>query len=334
MNPIGKPASIKGIGARRLTAKRTKSDKAKIEDPAFKGSHIPVGQQMVALGFRLFQGRVASRLPLTTAVKQNLLRSGARVGHIVYMEMMVFWSMVASLITLAIFLPVSYLFIFPHSIPFTLGFSSLLVFIGGSLVMAVLYYLPIHRAGNVGRNIEKNLVYTANYMAVMAGVGVTFEGIFSSLAKVGDSFGVRESARAIVRDVEIFGHDILTALEDEAKRTPSASYAEFLRGYAATARTGGDPVNYLISLADKHTENRRRKLSELIQRLALMAEFYVSALVAMPIIIITMLVVMGFIGGQVAGGLSASFLMVIVTYLLLPFAALGFLVMVDTMMSE
>ena len=62
------------------------------------------------------------------------------------------------------------------------------------------------------------MVYIINYMSVLAGAGIMTEDVFQSFANLKDTYGIRDSARSIVRDIGLLGKDIISAIEAEAKR--------------------------------------------------------------------------------------------------------------------
>ena len=204
----------------------------------------------------------------------------------------------------------------------------------GGVTFSVFIYYPSYVASNVKRKIEKDLVYTVNYMSILSGAGATPEDTFSSLARVGKVFGIDESAKSIMKNIQFLGEDTITAIDKESKVTPSNDYAEFLQGYIATVKTGGNNKVYLNAMVEKFMESQKRQANKIIEQLNMAGEIFVTGLVAFPIIMITMLSIMGFFGGNILGGLSAPQLMTIMTYALIPSIAIGILIFIDSAMSS
>ncbi len=303
-------------------------ERGKADDPSI---------DLHALGYRLL-GRGPSKItPLTRYVRRNLEKTNIRVNHIVYVSSMFFWTLIAS----AASFPPSFLFI-NYFLPLiglripaynAVLYSLIITFASGGLTFITFLYYPKYIASSIKLKIEKNLVYIANYMSILASAGATPEETFASLARSGDIFGVRESARAIIRRVELLGEDVLKALDEESRRSPSREYADFLQGYVATLRIGGNLQTYLSAMANKFMESRRRLMAKMINQLNLAGEIFVAALVALPVILITVLSIMGFFGGEVLGGLTAPQLMALMTYVFIPFTAIGVLVFIDAVMA-
>ena len=145
---------------------------------------------------------------------------------------------------------------------------------------------------------------------------------------------MRDIARDVVRNVEFLGQDVVESLDEVAKFSPSTEFAKLLQGFIATMRTGGSQPSYLSTMAQEYTASRRRLLGKLIEQLKLAGEIYVSVLVALPIIFITMFTIMGFLGGTVIGGLSSEQLIPILIYVFIPFMAAGIIVYIDAIMAS
>jgi flagellar protein FlaJ len=204
----------------------------------------------------------------------------------------------------------------------------------GAIVMMAFLYYPYSISGGMKTAIEKNIVYIINYMSILAGAGVTTEAIFTSLAEKGEIYKVQDSAKAIVRDVEVLGKDIITAIDDECMNTPSRKYSKLLLGLNGVTRTGGNLVRYFRETANRQMSVRRRELSKLVSQLNLAAEAYVVLGIAFPVILTTLLSMMGIFGGDVIAGLNPIQIMNIMTYLFFPLAAMGVLLLIDGMTSS
>lgn len=289
------------------------------------------------LPYRFLKDMPATRYPFADQIKENLLKARIRVGYTIYISAMVFWSFITYLVTL-ITVVAYYLLLFP---PFGSLVSIIVsvivcifvpVIICGTVVFLFSYY-PNYVANEHRIKIKKNLVYISNFLYLLSSSGATSEQVFFSLAKIEDYFGVKSSARAIMQDVELLGSDIITSIDNESTRTPCPEYTDLLQGYLSTIISGGSVTTYLAAASNQLIELRRRDLAELIKQLDIAGELYVALLVAFPVILITMLSIMGGFSGDIGGGLSPSQMMSIIVYLLVPGLGLMILLLVDGYMS-
>jgi len=144
---------------------------------------------------------------------------------------------------------------------------------------------------------------------------------------------IASESNEIVRDVEILGDDIITALEKERLRSPSSRFNELLEGLVATIRSGGNVRSFLLDSTRTIMDYRRISAKQLVETLASFAEVYVELLVVFPLLIIVMFSVMALIGNGL-GGFSVTTMMVFVSYLIIPLCAVAVLVMLDGILVE
>jgi len=277
--------------------------------------------------YQVIGERIAGFLPFFKDMGLNLRRSGIKISFKAYVSFAVFMSMLVS---------VSVMILIPTVLIVILGFpflSSLLFGLGGSsfaggVTMALFYVYPIYRADNMKRSLEDSLPFTTGYMAILAGAGVQPDRIFRSLAELEAQLAVSDEAKNIVRDVELFGFDILSALESSSDRTPSTKFKELLEGFIATIQSGGGLTRYLRDRSHQYMKLKRIALSRFSDTLAILAEFYVTMLVAGPLILVVMLAVMAMLGGG-TGLFDPRLLLYLLTYLGIPIGSVVFLLILD-----
>ncbi len=272
--------------------------------------------------------RTVTFLPLFKDADVNLQKSGMKVNFKAYVSLAVLSTMILSTATL-IAIPLILLSAFKLSFV-----SSVLFGLGGSLLAMALtligfYIYPLVRADSLRRTLEDELPFMSGYMAILAGAGVPVASIFRSLARVDVSLAISSEARTIVRDIELLGMDVLSALDVASKRTPSARFKDLLEGLTATAHSGGNMAKYLAQRFKHYIGLRRIALRRFADTLGVLAEFYVVMLVAGPLILVVMLAVMAMLGGGGQGLLEPKFLLNLLTYLGIPLGSIIFLIILD-----
>ena len=285
-----------------------------------------------SIGYRVLGDLPSRKLPFNDFVKSNLSRSGLRMSHVVYISSMAFWTLVATLVTALISTPAAFLVLPLLELPsdyFMLVLASPLI-VGAITLVSFLYY-PMSVADGIKSKLDKNMVYIINYMSVLAGAGIMTEDVFNSFAENKDTYGIRHSARSIVRDISILGKDVISAIEIETRRTPSKKYSKLLNGLLGITKSGGDLKNYLEETAKHEQEVRRRELVDIVNKLNMAAEIYITLGIAFPVILIVLLSLMGIFGGEVGGGMSPVQLMQLMTYAIFPVAAIGIIILIDGM---
>ena len=214
--------------------------------------------------------------------------------------------------------------IFP-AVLFGIGFSMF----SGAFTIIAFYFYPIYKADNLKRKLEDELPFAAGYMAVLAGSGVTSDKIFKALARINVPLAITEEAKRIVRDVELFGADLISALESASKRSPSEKFKQFLQGFIATMHSGGSLLAYLLDRSRHYMRMKKIAIRKFADTLSILSEFYVAILVAGPLLFVVMLAVMAMLGGGGMGLLDPKLLLYLLTYIAIPIASVIFILVLD-----
>jgi len=278
--------------------------------------------------YHLIGNRVKKALPLFTDLDGSLKKSGMRTNFKAYVSttllvsLLVFFSIILVVPTVLFFVVKLSLFL---SLLFGIGLSLL----GGALTTVTFYAYPSYKADTIKRSLEDDLAFTAGYMSILAGAGVPADSIWRSLAQVDDSLAVSASARDVVRDVELLGFDIISSLENTSGRTPSEKFKELVEGFISVVHSGGSLVKYLRNRSEQYMKLKHISLKRFADNLAVLAEFYVTLMVAGSLIFVVMLSVMAMLGGGLFGSLDSRLVLQILTYIGLPLGSVVFLIIID-----
>ncbi len=278
--------------------------------------------------YQVVGDKVARFLPWFKDMNVNLRKSGMKANFNAYVSTMILTALLFS-VTVLILVPSLLILVFRFSLLSSLLFGIGTTLFAGALTVMGFYAYPIYRAGSLKRTLEDGLLFTSGYMAILAGAGVTPDHIFRSLAQVDTSLTVSNEARTIVRDLELFGFDIISALEAASDRTPSETFKDFLEGFIATAHSGGGLSKYLRDRTRQYMELKRIAIRRFSDALAVLAEFYVTILVAGSLIFVIMLAVMAMLGGGGSGLSDPRLLLYLLTYLGLPIGSAVLLIILD-----
>ena len=232
-----------------------------------------------------------------------------------------------------IFLIVLYLFVLPAFV--SLPVKLLAIIIPSPILLAALAYfitmmIPESKASSRKKDIEAKLPYALNFIAAMSTAGITPAEIFKNLAEQPVYGEVHKEAAWIYRDIAIFNIDIITALRNAANRTPSIRFQEFIQGAITTITSGGDLKRYFLAKADEYMRENRRLQKEFLETLGVLAESYVTVVVAAPLFLIIMFSVMALFGG----GSNTGLIMYLLAFVMLPLANLGFALAIQSMSPE
>lgn len=200
------------------------------------------------------------------------------------------------------------------------------------LVFTIVYKLfllyPTIMAGDRKRRIDSMLPYAVNYMSAMSGAGVLPVDLFRSLA-TNEIYGeVSVECRYLVRDLELLGHDLVTAMKNLSATTPSTALQDFLQGAITVVTSGGQLEPYFQIKTEQYITENRQNQKEFLETLGLLGETYVTAFVAGPLFLVVVISIM-----SIMGNAQMVFLYIII-YALIPIGSIMYVVLISTLTPE
>ncbi|ABS56899.1 type II secretion system protein [Methanoregula boonei 6A8] len=154
-------------------------------------------------------------------------------------------------------------------------------------------YYPVMIARGRKSKIDLDLPYAVSYMQALSTTMSPFEVVKRIYEEKAMFNEVSLEFGQVVRDVELFGDDLITALHNLQKTTPSPLFRDFVNDLGVVYESGGDITAYLSAKTEFFHEQAKRELDLLLKTIEIMAEVYVSAFVAGPIALIIMIVAQG-----------------------------------------
>ena len=279
--------------------------------------------------YTLLGEKIERFLPEFEELHINLRKAGIRISFKAYVAFMFMISILAFVVAFAI----SFVMI-----PLITGMSFLsgnnllitLMLAGLSAVITLLltYAFPGMKASERKIPIEMNLPYISSFLTLLSSSNVPPSIIFKSISRIDTLKEVRQEFSNIVRDVELFGEDLMTAINKNAKLSPNHRLRELLIGYVATIRTGGSPTEYLKVQTESATRERLGKLDALLESLSAIAEIYVMVLVAMPLLFVVLFATLGMLGGEM---MDTKLFLYILSYAGIPILGSVMMVLVSSL---
>jgi len=283
---------------------------------------LPLLETLEAWSFRLFGKTAPSFLRNIIEFKDYLERAKIKIYAETYVSLMLFTAVLTVPISVAAII-----------IILLTGFIPLIFLIPMPLFVMIGFLLvPMSRAGERAANLEREMPFASAYISVMASGGIAPYTSFKRLAAVELLPVMRSEAREIIKDVEIFGIDPLTAIEHAAKKNPLDIFKDFLSGYASTVIIGGDIGHFLERKAEDIFKARAMRVKAAAERLGMLLETFIIVNVMMSLVFYIMFSVEN-IGVSGNGGGSTSGIL-LYTYLLSPLLSMVFVYLAHSMQPK
>ncbi len=299
--------------------------------PKKKTREESVGQVHV-FSYKLLNEHVKFMHPKLGSLEKSIKQSMMPIPFEVYVSSMVFFSMIAGVCGIIMGLvAIQYINIQPASVGFLLPLITGLMLFG--MTFGVLQIIPAFRVKNRAAKLSEEIPHFIGYMSTLATSGLTLEGIFKAIAKEETDEDIVKDARFIVRNLEILGMDLISAIKDLIHRTPVGPYSELLDGAIITVLTGGDLKEYFNATAKVQLEEKKMLLQKTTESLGSVAEIYTILLIVFPLLAVIMLSIMGIMSPSL-GGFDLLTLMNILTFGVIPLSGVLMLIMMDTMVPK
>ncbi|ALK06585.1 MAG: transporter [Methanosarcina sp. 795] len=208
--------------------------------------------------------------------------------------------------------------------PLAILTATVMLIICSLIVFFLIYSYPYFQSNNRRACIDRSILPSIIYMYALMKGGMSVYDVFRSISMYTHIFGASaEEISYIVRDMDYLGKDFISALNSAKERTPSDIFKDFIDGLIIISNSG--TINeYIKSKADQYQYMAELANRSLLQRLDVLAEVYVTALVAGPFFIMVTLVVLQFFK---PASTQALYMLI---YVILPVATLLYLVILDT----
>jgi flagellar protein FlaJ len=191
---------------------------------------------------------------------------------------------------------------------------------------------PGSRAKSRGRDVDKRIAAAMSFISAMASADVNIDVIFKELSRQKAYGEISAEAAWITRDTELLGSDILTAIKKAARRSPSAKFQDFLQGVITTSTSGGQLKPYFLLKAEEYQKENKLALKSQMETLGMLAESFVTVVVAFPLFLVLIMAIMAIVGG---GDPDMTILLLyLVVLLMIPISQFGFIFIIYNMSKE
>lgn len=213
---------------------------------------------------------------------------------------------------------------------FALLLSITFLVVATSLTYYIFMSIPQVQANVRSSLINQSLPHTTAYLyALSRGGGLNLLDIMRSITENYHIYGAAaEEIGYIVKDMDCYGTDLLTALEKATIRTPSQKFKDFIEGLESIVASGGDITAYLKAKNDQYRLTATKEQKIFFETLGVLAEVYISAFVAGPLFLITILVVLGLVNsGSIA-------ILNFIIYIVIPISTVIFVLLLSSITGE
>jgi flagellar protein FlaJ len=206
------------------------------------------------------------------------------------------------------------------------GLVLVLAFLAAGATWFGTYYYPAAVVDVRRRSIDVTLPHAIVYMYALSFGGMEMTGVLRQMADADDTYGeVAHEFDQIVRDVDVFGNDLFTAVRNARNLTPSDNLEQFLDDLLSVLDSGGELTAFLEDESEKYMQRARDEQQSFLEALATLSEVFVVAFVAAPLFVVVTMMMLSLLGD--IGTLPLAF----IVYAVIPLGMAGFLVLISVL---
>ncbi len=268
------------------------------------------------------------------ALDDSLLKAHMKIRPEEYLAYVLMATFVTAIVgvMIAVVLGVAIFGLIGISIVLRVLISALAIGLLPMMTYLLLLSTPGSKAKSRARDIEKRIAAAMSFISAMASADVNIDVIFKELSRQKGYGEISQEAAWITRDTELLGSDILSAIKKAARRSPSSKFQDFLQGVITTSTSGGQLKPYFLLKAEEYQKENKLAMKSQMETLGMLAESFVTVVVAFPLFLVLILAIMAIVGGGDPG------FMVLMLYLIvlgmIPASQFGFIFVIWNMSKE
>jgi flagellar protein FlaJ len=164
------------------------------------------------------------------------------------------------------------------------------------VVFIALYYYPGAEKSAISSRINGEIPFAVLHMNSISGSGIAPAEIFKIIALSKEYPYLRKELRKVLNQINIYGYDLVSALNNVSKTTSNQHLAELFAGISTTISSGGSLSSFFEKRAESLLNNYRLEKEKAIKIAETSMDIYISIVIAAPMILMLMLVMISVSG--------------------------------------
>jgi flagellar protein FlaJ len=169
------------------------------------------------------------------------------------------------------------------------------------MIFTIVINGPKISASNRASSINGELPFVIGYMSVLAGGGVSPLTTLRRISQMKLFPASAKEAKRILVEVDVFGQDPISAIERVARWCPSKKFSEFLYGYTAILKSGGDFIAYVGMKLRDTMEAKTNAVKRSADTTGTLAEAYLTVTVILGMVLYTLYMVQTLMSNNLSG---------------------------------
>ncbi|MGI0012629.1 MAG: type II secretion system F family protein, partial [Nitrososphaera sp.] len=236
-----------------------------------RGTSLNFQERMTAVAIRMF-GHLSTRLEQSMpTLSEDLLMSNYFVSPQSFLSMILFVTLMS--------IPIAALGVVLTVVASNILFIPIVII--PLMVFGIGLSLPKSSRSGRANAIDGELAFVVGYLSVLITGGIPPIDLFRRLSTSKLYPASAKEARRILMNVDILAMDPVSAIEKAARYCPNKMFSDFLAGYIAVLKIGGDIRSFMDQKQKEVFNHRSIKLKSSTDFVGTLAEAYLAATVVM-----------------------------------------------------
>lgn len=167
-----------------------------------------------------------------------------------------------------------------------------------------LYTYPATERNSIEKRIDQELPFAVIHMSAISGAGIEPTNIFKIIALSREYPALRKEIRKVLNQINLYGYDLVTALNNVARATPSTKLSELFTGISTTIHSGGGLSDFFEKRAETLLVSYRLEREKFAKVAETFMDIYITVAIAAPMILLLVLMMLSLSGNDI--GLSET----------------------------
>jgi len=156
----------------------------------------------------------------------------------------------------------------------------------------LLYYYPSSEQKSLEKKINQELPFAVIHMSAISGSGIEPSEIFKIIGLNKEYPYLRKEIRKILNQINLYGYDLVTALNNASKTAPSKKLSELFSGLSTTITSGAKLSEFFEKRAESLLVSYRLEREKYTQLAETFMDIYISVVIAAPMIFLLLLIML------------------------------------------
>lgn len=166
-------------------------------------------------------------------------------------------------------------------------------------VFLALIYYPSTEKMSISKKIDEEIPFAVIHMSSISGSGIEPSQIFKIVGLSKDYPYLKKEIMKILNQINLYGYDLVNALNNVSKTTANQRLAELFMGLSTTISSGGNLQEFFNKRADTLLLGYKLEKEGLIKMAETFMDIYISVVIAAPMILMLMLIMISVSGIEI-----------------------------------